>query len=109
MTAFSFGDILLLPCPFTDQTGTKKRPGVVVSSNAPALSSNPTPGILPQRIVAKMSEPEYGFVALLHLFPQTMDRRRPPSFRRPMKSDRSSQKSDRRSPKSDRWKLPPAR
>jgi len=29
---FSFGDVLLVPFPFTDQLGIKKRPGVVVSN-----------------------------------------------------------------------------
>ena len=29
---FSFGDVVLVPFPFTDQSGTKKRPAVVVSS-----------------------------------------------------------------------------
>jgi len=28
----SFGDVVLVPFPFTDQSGTKKRPAVVVSS-----------------------------------------------------------------------------
>ncbi len=32
MTNYNFGDILLIPFPFTDQTGIKKRPAVVVSS-----------------------------------------------------------------------------
>jgi len=32
MTSFDFGDIVLVPFPFTDQTGAKKRPAVVVSS-----------------------------------------------------------------------------
>ena len=34
MTAYSFGDVVLVPLPFTDQTGSKKRPAVVVSSEA---------------------------------------------------------------------------
>jgi len=29
-----FGDVVLVPFPFTDQTTTKKRPAVVVSSDA---------------------------------------------------------------------------
>lgn len=32
MTRFEFGDVVLVPFPFTDQTATKKRPAVVVSS-----------------------------------------------------------------------------
>ncbi len=30
--SYDFGDVVLVPFPFTDQTGTKKRPAVVVSS-----------------------------------------------------------------------------
>ena len=33
-TDYSFGDVLLVPFPFTDQAGTKKRPAVIVSSAA---------------------------------------------------------------------------
>jgi mRNA interferase MazF len=33
-TAYSFGDVVLVPFPFTDQTGIKKRPAAVVSSAA---------------------------------------------------------------------------
>ena len=29
--AFDFGDVVLVPFPFTDQSGTKKRPAVVIS------------------------------------------------------------------------------
>lgn len=32
--SYSFGDIVLVPFPFTDQSGTKKRPAVIISSAA---------------------------------------------------------------------------
>jgi mRNA interferase MazF len=31
--SFEFGDVVLVPFPFTDQSGTKKRPAVVVSGS----------------------------------------------------------------------------
>lgn len=34
MPAYGFGDIVLVPFPFTDQSGAKKRPAVIVSSAA---------------------------------------------------------------------------
>lgn len=34
MTSFEFGDVVLVPFPFTDQPTTKKRPAIVVSSPA---------------------------------------------------------------------------
>jgi mRNA interferase MazF len=34
MTSYDFGDIVLVPFPFTDQRGNKKRPEVIVSSAA---------------------------------------------------------------------------
>lgn len=34
MTAYERGNIVLVPFPFTDQTTTKKRPAVVISSNS---------------------------------------------------------------------------
>lgn len=32
--ALAFGDVVLVPFPFTDQSGAKKRPAVVISSHA---------------------------------------------------------------------------
>ena len=34
MTSYDFGDVVLVPFPFTDQKGNKKRPAVIVSSAA---------------------------------------------------------------------------
>lgn len=34
MTGYEFGDVLLVPFPFTDQSTSKRRPAVVVSSGA---------------------------------------------------------------------------
>ncbi len=31
MTGFEFGDVVLVPFPFTDQSAAKKRPAVVIS------------------------------------------------------------------------------
>jgi mRNA interferase MazF len=33
-TSYSFGDVVLVPFPFNDQSATKKQPAVVVSSDA---------------------------------------------------------------------------
>ncbi len=34
MTGFDFADVVLVPFPFTDQSATKRRPAVIVSSGA---------------------------------------------------------------------------
>ncbi|MEK6776741.1 MAG: type II toxin-antitoxin system PemK/MazF family toxin [bacterium] len=34
MTIYKRGDVVLVPFPFSDQTATKKRPAVVISSSA---------------------------------------------------------------------------
>jgi mRNA interferase MazF len=34
MTDYDFGDIILVSFPFTDQTATKRRPAVIISSAA---------------------------------------------------------------------------
>ena len=34
MTVYERGDVILVPFPFSDQTVTKKRPAVIISSNA---------------------------------------------------------------------------
>lgn len=34
MTSYKFGDVVLAPFPFTDQTASKQRPAVIVSSAA---------------------------------------------------------------------------
>jgi len=34
MTSYSFGDVVLVPFPFTNQSGSKRRPAVVVSTQS---------------------------------------------------------------------------
>ena len=54
MTPFEFGDVILVPFPFTDQSQTKKRPAVVISSN----KYNQThPDIIVMALSSNLSEP----------------------------------------------------
>ena len=45
MTPFEFCDIILVPFPFTDQSATKKRPAVVISSK-PYIQDRQAAGLL---------------------------------------------------------------
>ena len=51
-TNYKFGDVVLVPFPFTDQTTTKKRPAVVVSSNQ---YSNDRPDLILMAITSQLS------------------------------------------------------
>ena len=63
MTGYEFGDVLLVPFPFTDQITTKRRPAVIVSSDAYhrerpdliilAVTSQARPAALGESAVAK--------------------------------------------------------
>jgi len=39
MTRYNRGDVILVPFPFSDQTTTKKRPAIIVSSDTSALEN----------------------------------------------------------------------
>lgn len=56
MTAYEFGDVVLVPFPFTDQTATKKRPAVVVSSAAYNLNR---PDIILMAVTSQVSSLRY--------------------------------------------------
>jgi mRNA interferase MazF len=62
MTSYSFGDVLLVPFPFTDQTGNKQRPAVVASS---ARYHHERPDLLPMPITSQASRTtRFGDVAV---------------------------------------------
>ena len=48
---YNFGDIILVPFPFTDQTISKKRPAVVVSSDA---YNNDRPDIILMAVTSQL-------------------------------------------------------
>lgn len=54
MTDFEFGDIVLVPFPFTDQSSIKKRPAVVVSS---AIYNRDRPDIIILAVTSQMDSP----------------------------------------------------
>ncbi|MES2089726.1 MAG: type II toxin-antitoxin system PemK/MazF family toxin [Pseudomonadota bacterium] len=54
LSRFSFGDVVLVPFPFTDQSGAKKRPAVVVSSHG--YNTN-RPDIVIMAITSQVRQP----------------------------------------------------
>ncbi|HTP65669.1 MAG TPA: type II toxin-antitoxin system PemK/MazF family toxin [Geobacteraceae bacterium] len=54
MTDYSFGDVILVPFPFTDQTTAKKRPAVVVSSNEYSFNR---PDLILMAVTSRVKEP----------------------------------------------------
>jgi mRNA interferase MazF len=56
MTDYSFGDVVLVPFPFTDQTTNKKRPAVIVSSEA---YNRQRPDIILMAVTSQMRSADY--------------------------------------------------
>ena len=56
MTTYSFGDLVLVPFPFTDQSGVKKRPAVTVSS---ADYNRYRPDIVIMAVTSQMRSADY--------------------------------------------------
>jgi len=75
MTGYEFGDVVLIPFPFTDQTAAKKRPAVVVSSTAYHRSR---PDLILMAVTSRI-KPYSGFgdVTIEHWKPQGLSN--PPS------------------------------
>jgi mRNA interferase MazF len=61
---YRFGDVIVVPFPFTDQSATKKRPAVVVSSEA---YHRERPDLILMAITSQVRPaPTVGEVAVLH-------------------------------------------
>jgi mRNA interferase MazF len=61
---YRFGDVIVVPFPFTDQTATKKRPAVVVSSEA---YQRERPDLILMAITSQVRPaPTVGEVAVMH-------------------------------------------
>jgi mRNA interferase MazF len=56
MTAYNYGDIVLVPFPFTDQSATKKRPAVIVSSDT---YNRKRPDIIIMAVTSQMQSASY--------------------------------------------------
>jgi mRNA interferase MazF len=64
MTDYSFGDVLLVPFPFTDQTTGKQRPAVVVSSTEYNFNR---PDIVLMAVTSQIRQPvPYGDTGITH-------------------------------------------
>jgi mRNA interferase MazF len=61
---YRFGDVIVVPFPFTDQTATKKRPAVVVSSEA---YHRARPDLILMAVTSQLhAAPTVGEVAVVH-------------------------------------------
>ena len=56
MTTYSFGDIVLIPFPFTDQVITKKRPAIIISSKA---YNQQRPDVILMAVTSQMKSADY--------------------------------------------------
>jgi mRNA interferase MazF len=56
MTAYSYGDVVLVPFPFTDQSAIKKRPAVIVSSD---IYNSKRPDIIIMAVTSQMQSAGY--------------------------------------------------
>lgn len=64
MTDYSFGDVVLVPFPFTDQTTGKQRPAIVVSSNDYNFNR---PDIVLMAVTSQVRQPApFGDTAVMH-------------------------------------------
>jgi len=64
MTDYSFGEVVLVPFPFTDQTTSKKRPAIVVSSSDYNFNR---PDLVLMAVTSQVKEPApYGDTAVIH-------------------------------------------
>ena len=56
MTAYNYGDIVLVPFPFTDHSAVKKRPAVIVSSDT---YNSKRPDIIIMAVTSQMQSASY--------------------------------------------------
>jgi mRNA interferase MazF len=64
MTDYSFGDVVLVPFPFTDQTTSKKRPAIVISSRDYNFNR---PDIVLMAVTSQVRQPApFGDTSVIH-------------------------------------------